>query len=277
MHSDMLLPPLEQYFDSPSDDPIWEKKTHNKAVWRGSTTGVWFDRGTWWRSSQRVRLYWLSRDTVGQRLVRFARAARDGLSSIIEMNVPTRDLVTRYLDFGFTGGPGQCNEHDGSCQAVREQVEFAAALSWNDANNYRYHLDLDGNAWSGRFHRLLQSNSLVCKSTVFPEWYAGWIEPWVHYVPIKVDYTDLFDVLAFFSGDVHGRNAHDSLAKHIALQGKEFAAKHWRYADMEVYFFRLALEWARCSALDRTTMDYTGPGSTDRLFEQGEQEEGADV
>jgi hypothetical protein len=122
-------------------------------------------------------------------------------------------------------------------------------------------IDLDGNAWSGRFHRLLQSNSAVLKSTIFPEWYAGWIVPWVHYIPLKVDYTDLWDIMAFFSGDMNGQNGHDHLAKQIADQGKEYAAKHWRYADMETYFFRLALEWARASAMDRAGMDYEGPGT----------------
>lgn len=52
---------------------------------------------------------------------------------------------------------------------------------------YKYVLDVDGNGWSGRFHRcvlrrfeeredadgerrLMASNSLVLKSTIFPEW-----------------------------------------------------------------------------------------------------------
>lgn len=74
------------------------------------------------------------------------------------------------------------------------------------------------------------TRDLSCGS---PEWYAGHIQPWVHYVPIKIDYTDLYDVLAFFSGDMHGRNGHDALAKQIALQGKDFAARFWRYEDSE--------------------------------------------
>lgn len=33
-------------------------------------------------------------------------------------------------------------------------------------------------AWSGRFHRLMRSNSLVLKSTIFPPWYRETIQPW---------------------------------------------------------------------------------------------------
>lgn len=246
VHSDILLTPLEQYWDKEPWDPVWELKKENKAVWRGSTTGVWFDRGTWWRSSQRMRLLFTSMDKLGSRLVRFDGVGKEsgmGVESIVERRVATKDLVERYLNFGFSGKESQCTEKDGSCEAVKALVPFMKSLGWNEANEFKYFLDLDGNAWSGRFHRLLSSNSVVLKSTIFPEWYSGWIQPWVHYVPIKIDYSDLFDVMAFFSGDLEGRNGHEEEAKKIAAAGKEYTAKHWRYEDMEVYFFRLALEW----------------------------------
>lgn len=53
------------------------------------------------------------------------------------------------------------------------------------------------------------------------------------YIPLRVDYTDLFDIMAFFTGDLEGRNAHPELGKQIADNGKEYADKYWRYADME--------------------------------------------
>lgn len=144
-------------------------------MWRGSTTGVWFDRTTWWRSSQRVRLYFTSKDKTGSKLVRFDGVGEEsgmGVESIVERNVSTPVLVDRYLDFGFSGKAGQCTEDDGSCDAIKELIEFMPTLGWNQANEYKYLLDLDGNAWSGRFHRLLSSNSVVLKSTIFPEWYV---------------------------------------------------------------------------------------------------------
>lgn len=47
-------------------------------------------------------------------------------------------------------------------------------------------------AWSARFHRLLQSNALILKNTIYPEWWNDRIEPWLHYVPVKLDFTDLY-------------------------------------------------------------------------------------
>jgi len=40
-------------------------------------------------------------------------------------------------------------------------------------------MDVDGNGWSGRFHRLMSTKSVVLKSTIFPEWYTERIMPWV--------------------------------------------------------------------------------------------------
>lgn len=284
LHSDILLTPLEQYWDTEPWDPEWDSKPNNKAVWRGSTTGVWFDRTTWWRSSQRVRLYFMSKDKKGSKTVRLDGLGKESgrVPSIVERRVKTDVLMDRYVDFAFSGKAGQCDEDDGSCDAVKRIVDFQPIIGWNQANEYKYLLDLDGNAWSGRFHRLLSSNSAVIKSTIFPEWFVVPLStsllctyklthvpfpkgtrigfspgssqsrflapssfppnPAHHsYIPVKVDYTDLFDVMAFFSGDLEGKNGHDALAKAIADQGKEYTAKHWRYQDMEACAFLSSL------------------------------------
>lgn len=74
----------------------------------------------------------------------------------------------------------------------------------------------------------MSTNSLVLKSTLFPEWYSERIQPWLHYVPVKTDYTDLYPILAFFKGAPgDGRGGHDELAGKIALAGKEWAEQNW--------------------------------------------------
>jgi hypothetical protein len=52
------------------------------------------------------------------------------------------------------------------------------------------------------------------------------------YIPIKLDYSDLYDVAAFFIGLPDGSGAHDELASSIAENGQAFARDHWREADM---------------------------------------------
>jgi hypothetical protein len=67
---------------------------------------------------------------------------------------------------------------------------------------------------------------------MFETGYAHRIQPWVHYVPVKIDYTDLYDILAFFIGTPDGKNGHDEIARTIAMAGKEWARDHWRKEDM---------------------------------------------
>lgn len=43
-------------------------------------------------------------------------------------------------------------------------------------------LDVDGNGWSSRFHRLLASGSVTVKSTLYDEWNSDWLIPWYHYI-----------------------------------------------------------------------------------------------
>jgi hypothetical protein len=52
------------------------------------------------------------------------------------------------------------------------------------------------------------------------------------------DYSDLYDILTFFRGDLSGRDAHDDMAKKIAYTGKEWVRTHWRKEDMTAYMFR---------------------------------------
>lgn len=76
------------------------------------------------------------------------------------------------------------------------------------------------------------------KATLFPEWYTDRVEPWVHYVPVQNDYSDLYDSLLFFAGDVSGKGAHDAMAKKIGLAGREWAHSFWRPEDVKAYMFR---------------------------------------
>lgn len=168
MHSDLLCVPLEQFDNTPSADPAWEDKKFAKIIWRGSMTGVWFDRVSWWRTSQRTRLHFLSQAKEGSRYVRFLDPAskKNAQETIREEEVDLPTLNERYLDAGYVGDLHQCTEDDGGCDAIPKQIETVKGMDWESQNDYKYIVDTDGNAWSGRFHRLMASNSLVLKSTV---------------------------------------------------------------------------------------------------------------
>lgn len=52
------------------------------------------------------------------------------------------------------------------------------------------------------------------------------------YVPIKIDYSDIYDVMAFFVGTPDGQGGHDSIAERMAEAGRVWAGEYWRKADM---------------------------------------------
>ncbi|KDE02449.1 hypothetical protein MVLG_06999 [Microbotryum lychnidis-dioicae p1A1 Lamole] len=122
---------------------------------------------------------------------------------------------------------------------------FSPFMTREEQSVYKYTMDIDGNSWSGPLHTLMSSNSLVLKSTIRPEWYFERIQPWYHYIPVNVDYTDLFNIMAFFKGDIDGNGAYDQLAETMAAQSKEWAAAYWRWEDMQAYLYRLLLEYNR--------------------------------
>jgi hypothetical protein len=53
--------------------------------------------------------------------------------------------------------------------------------------------------------------------------------PWYHYVPARYDYSDLFDIMAFFTGSPDGSvSGRDDLAETIAAHGRKFALEQLR-------------------------------------------------
>lgn len=79
--------------------------------------------------------------------------------------------------------------------------------------------------------------------------------PWYHYIPLKADYSDLYDILAFFvgpmneDGSIDESKGHDVsvsvdvspdltlqyLGKKIGEAGQKFTFEHWRWQDLQAY------------------------------------------
>ncbi|KAM0753092.1 hypothetical protein T439DRAFT_286471 [Meredithblackwellia eburnea MCA 4105] len=221
VHSDVLVTPLEQYSDTYIGfDPDWDKKAHNKLMWRGSTTGVDFYVHNDWKASQRSRLHFVTHEDKGTRNVLFTpddKALKEQEMSMSVMN-------KAYTDVSFSGGPVQCDPE--TCEIMSKVIDFKPTMGLDESYQYKYVFDVDGNGWSGRFHRLMSMKAAVLKSTLFPEWYTDRVQPWVHYIPVKVDYSDLYDILTFFRGTPDGKGNHDALAAKIGTEGKRWARDH---------------------------------------------------
>lgn len=246
---EFLLSPLEAYLnashkDAQASTSEWSEKTIPKLFWRGSTTGDHYTLpqksrpGYDWRLSHRPRFHFFANGKEGETKVWVKRA-----SGWHRERWARSDLNDHYFDAGVAA-VNQCEKSDGTCDIMKEEIIPKSKVSPAQAKAYKYVFDIDGNGWSSRYHRLLASGSVVIKNTIYPEWMSDWLTPWVHFVPCKLDFSDLYDIMSFFTGPPDSEDeGNDDLAEKIAAAGRKFTLDHWRWEDMQAYMLRLILEW----------------------------------
>ncbi|TLS21158.1 uncharacterized protein PpBr36_10592 [Pyricularia pennisetigena] len=262
---DILVPsPWNFHSKSPykeSDDMSWDKK-QNTVFWRGSATDGFAAAGSW-TSFLRARFV-------------------DGADALAEQMGPSAGTSGVGLNVSFVGAFPRCEGPDchAETQHFYENRRSPITIEGVDAENdkasaenkkssgysvpfeehwkFRHLVDLDGAGFSGRFLPFLQSKSLVYRAGLFRTWFDERVHPWRHYVPLDLRLgmgTDAwYSVAAFFGGR---RGSH--LGEKIALEGREWAQKVTRPADMQVYMFRLLLEWGRIVDDRREALGYFGP------------------
>lgn len=165
-------------------------------------------------------------------------------SVFVEQSV-SKKIFADYINAKFSSFT-QCDEAD--CLAQEEffgkPVPYAG---FQETWQYKYLLDMDGNSFSTRYYAFLRSRSAVIKQTLFREWHDDRLAPWVHYVPLSLDLKEGFEILRFLlDNDVSG--------KFIADKSRRWAKKAMRKEDMQVYFFRLLLEYGRLIDDNRDTI-----------------------
>ena len=97
----------------------------------------------------------------------------------------------------LTNGRDDCNiglnEHWGKC----DDAFSRPYVHWSQFGRYRYHIDLDGstNSWPGLFSKLLAGGVVlkIDSPLKYRQWYYDFLQPWVNYIPVKSDFSDLFD------------------------------------------------------------------------------------
>jgi len=199
---------------------------------------------------------------------------RDTMAVGEGVDMPTALLNPAMMDIAFTGYPLGCDP--AYCNYLETLFEWRNQVDSNSkvVGNHKYFVDVrlsrvrSSAAHGSRpFHRLMEmagragssASSLPilwslklphtpngsCPSILFDISFLitgnRWIDriqPWVHYVPVQVDYSDLYDAYIFFRGGLYGEGNHDELARKIATAGREWSRSFWRQEDMTAYFFR---------------------------------------
>jgi hypothetical protein len=165
---------------------------------------------------------------------------KDGLLLFQPAKYALEHTDAKFADGGF------CVD---KCNGIEGEHRFQTPTLLAEQFKNRYILDVDGDGISARFRALLQSRSLPIKSTVFKEWHTSRLFAWVHFVPLGVEYRELYSLLTYFVGygnaegneggedwvnkDVYVQR-HEFEGRLIAKRGSEWAAKVLRREDMEV-------------------------------------------
>jgi predicted O-methyltransferase YrrM len=164
----------------------WEDR-QPVAFWRGGTTGVRTGQ-MHWQSLPRIRLCQIAEEN--------ATVLDAGISAVVQ--TASESDKQQIEAAGLVKGP----------------VPVEAFLS------YKYQIDIDGNsnAWPGLYQRLLSGSPVlkVASPHGYRQWYYDRLRPWVNYVPVSSDMTDLIDKIEWL-------RTHDEQARAIGEAGLALA------------------------------------------------------
>ncbi|KAF2146909.1 glycosyltransferase family 90 protein [Aplosporella prunicola CBS 121167] len=252
-NNEILLPPA-MYWSSDvrysggegAHGAAWPFKL-NALIWRGAGTGG-RNKAATWRHFQRHRFVGMlngSAVSAAEGTGANGRGETFRLPSADLYSVPgsaqgghlgawlapfTDVAFTDLLCFPSTGGP--------ACPYTEPYYALADPLPMAAQFGHKYLADIDGNSFSGRFRSFMRSSSVPLKASVYREWHDARLWAWVHFVPLDNSFVDVYAVLAYL-------RARDERARRIAEAGQRWAEKVLRKEDMQVYVYRLLLEFAR--------------------------------
>jgi len=233
-----------------------DKKSH--LYWRGSNTGSPSDEKHGY-NGHRQHLVMLAHQAKAK-ATELAERIRASNSTTLAFNDEDRKRVTlpnmpetfteaqlsaisrlkgEAFDINFVNLHG-CEDHPAFCEGWKKQMPLSERQHQSTAFQNKFLMDLDGNSMSCRFYRLLDSNSLVFKQTIYAEWHDDRIVPWLHYIPVSTDLEELPVLVDFFANDPRGQK----LGQKIANASREWAATGLRKVDLSIYTYRQLLELA---------------------------------
>ncbi|OQV00626.1 hypothetical protein CLAIMM_06099 [Cladophialophora immunda] len=225
-----------------AQDPEWTDKVA-RLYWVGAATGGHTTESNW-KQMQRQRMTLMTQDGSDTPI----RLLRETESGVWKPYTSNMSELSSLFSTRIVGVSSQC-EH-AACEAQKQafgvedpEVKDPASAAYA----HKFVLDLDGNSFSGRFYRLLQSKSMVIKQTVFEEWHDDRLIPWVHYVPVSTGFEDLPELVRFLATTEDG----DEIAARIARDSRDWAGKALRPVDLQLVWLRMLLEYGRIMDRDR--------------------------
>eukprot|EP00887_Chlorella_sp_A99_P005845 scaffold1.g5845.t1 len=115
-------------------------------------------------------------------------------------------------------------------------LAHSAALFWE--RRYRYNIIIDGNGAPDRMTPTMCLGSIILRATIYQEWFYSRLQPYKHYIPVRLDYADLTERLDW-------AKSHEEEVRRIGAAAAHFVNTRLRKADVLSYWFRLLIEMQR--------------------------------
>ncbi|XP_054829931.1 protein O-glucosyltransferase 1 [Eublepharis macularius] len=153
---------------------------------------------------------------------------------------PERDpliLLSRenpdLVDAEYTKNQAWKSERDTLGKPAAKEVPLV------DHCKYKYLFNFRGVAASFRFKHLFLCGSLVFHvGEDWQEFFYPQLKPWIHYVPVKSDLSDVRELLQFVQEN-------DGIAQEIAEKGRQFIVENLQMKDISCYWERLLTEYSK--------------------------------
>ena len=112
-------------------------------------------------------------------------------------------------------------------------------ISFFDFFDHKYQMNIDGTVAAYRLPYLLAGSGLVFKqeSSYYEHFYSS-LEPWVHYVPVASDLSDIMDRIEWARDN-------DDKARQIVRNAQKFAEDHLMPQHVLCYHAQMLSRWAR--------------------------------
>ncbi|KAI6093439.1 glycosyltransferase family 90 protein [Hypoxylon rubiginosum] len=247
----------------------WDQKL-NSVYWRGASSDGFAVHGSWQTFLRARFVHMASRAKLSVRaksLFNLIPSRRDlsisSLRSALTPSTSSSSSSSSYplsepsqasqsvalaedrlaINVSFVGNFNRCDERDCAAEHITFYGSPAAepppSLDFQEHWHHRHLVDLDGAAFSGRFLPFLKSGSLPYRAALFRTWWEERVHAWRHFVPLDVRLGDLWGAVDYLGGPGLAE------ADEIAQAGRDWALRSLRKEDMQVYMFRLLLEWGR--------------------------------
>ncbi|KAI1751872.1 hypothetical protein F4782DRAFT_503445 [Xylaria castorea] len=260
--NDVLIPFSKGSLRQDHDGKTFNQK-QDIVLWQGNVEDLPVVTYESLHGSHRLRLVHLIQNATAGDNIPMLLGIGAGMNSRFRYeDVPTTEGNSILpLQFSLTGPSEGCK--DLVCELMQKEFGLGPPVTEVDS---RYVMLLDSSDGPPPdLLQVLRSNSVPVLSTIFQQWFTERLMPWVHFIPIDARYHALHSTMSYFIG-LDGRgtlNGRKQItppriedAKWIAQEGRKWAEKTMRKEDMEVYLFRLLLEWGRVIDDNREDMGF---------------------